>query len=150
MTYNKNKKNKKQDKIKDPSIEKLAGEILKDQIDENEEISDIPDILEEETQPIKKTEPKKEPEPEKPRPIIFSQGTRKDNAFIIVKHIREIDNILNKHFGSKNGDYFINGDNTSVIYKNGIRKKYKCVAIEDKNNFKYCLWFDISNLSFLF
>lgn len=67
-------------------------------------------------------------------------------AYIINKNDKEITNFLNTIFGDKDYDYFIQSE--TRITKN--KKTYKILMVEDKNNFKYTLWFDITNLIYSF
>jgi hypothetical protein len=79
-----------------------------------------------------------------PIPVIFKQGQFKTNAFVINRRAEEMHSILGQHFGFQNGDFFIINENTSTCYNKGDRKRYKCILVEDKNGFRYGLWFDMT------
>ena len=100
--------------------------------------------------PGKKSKEEKEKEEEEKKPIVLEQGTHPSNAFVIQKSImRETHSILRRHFGEEHLDYFIHAENRSDFSKHGVRRKYKIVLIEDKNGFKYNIWFDLTNLGAL-
>ncbi len=151
MNDNNTKKSKKQGKNKDLDVNRLASEILNnaeaDAVDATDEkdTPEVPEILEE-IKDSGKIPGKIEEAQEVPKPIIFDRGTSRTNAFILNKRIEEMHGILGKIFGFKNGDYFISNENTSTTFKDGIRRRHRFVWIEDKNGFKYGLWFDMTNL----
>ena len=130
--------------VKKTPVKELAEEILKDDEDEVSTIEneDIPEIMEvpQEYEKI----PKKEEKPPAPTPVQFKHGQFKDDAFVINRRIEEMHAILEQHFGKENGSYFIINENTSTRYKNNQRKRYKCMLVEDKNGFRYGLWFDLT------
>ncbi len=153
MSDNTTKKNKKQGKNKESDVNRLASEILSEvisedtvTIDNEKDTPEIPEILEE-TKDNGKIPGKKETSTaEIPQQIIFDRGTTRSTAFILNRRIEEMHSILGKIFGYKNGDYFISNENTSTSFKDGVRRRHKFVWIEDKNGFKYGLWFDMTNL----
>lgn len=161
----------KKDKKQESDIKSLAEDILKqsdesdntDLLDENQkditpenteqtndDVFTPSEIIEplEETKKSKGKIPTNEKE-EKVAPItrvILDKGTTKATAFTIQRHINEMYSILGHYFGNKNGDYFIGSENTLTSNINGVRKRYKCVIVEDKNRFVYSLWFDLTNI----
>lgn len=146
MSDNKPKKQKKQDK--DPTVSSLAADILKDNIEDTPEVDlfdDVPEIVE---APVSqgKIPGEKPVDPGTLKPVMFDQGTTKATAFVINKRIQEMEYILKRYFGPNNGDYFVGSENTSTSNFNGQRKRYRCASVEDKNGFKYFLWFDVTNL----
>lgn len=85
-----------------------------------------------------------------PQRVVFHQGLSQATAFLIQKSSsREIGAILNRHFGRADFDFFIHSENTYTLPYKGRRKKYKCILVEDKNGFRYSIWFDLSLLSSL-
>jgi hypothetical protein len=85
-----------------------------------------------------------------PQRVIFTQGVTRNTAFVVEKHIEEVYNILIKHFGPNNGDFFVGNENTMTQYKNNQRNRYKCIMVTDKFGFNYILWFDITKLGMLY
>ena len=152
MSDNNTKKSKKQGKNKDSDVNRLASEILNDvtsdetiiAVDEKD-TPEVPEILEE-TKDNGKIPGKLEATQEVPKQIIFDRGTTRATAFVLNRRIEEMHSILGKIFGYNNGDYFISNENTSTTFKDGMRRRHKFVWIEDKNGFKYGLWFDMTNL----
>lgn len=141
-------KPKKPSKKKNSEIEKLASDILQNvETDtETEDLSDIPAIVEE-PKTYERIPHQHEKEAPPAVPIKIEQGTSKLTAFAIVRRIEEVDHILKGFFGPNNGDYFIINDNTMTTYERRIgRKRYRGMLIEDKNGFRYNLWFDVTNL----
>ena len=147
------KKIKKQ-KVKDPSINDLAADILKDEdvlgestesedIPELPDIPDVPEVSKPTTYGKIPSESKEVKEP--PKPVVFKQGMFKPDAFVVKYREDEIFTILGQHFGPRNGDYFIVNENTSTTYIRGRRRRYRCMLVEDKNGFRYGLWFDITS-----
>ena len=151
-TYYEKRKARKLAEKQAVELKGLAASILTEQTPE-EEVSDIPEI-----EPEEVTKPKgsdsipgtEESTPEVIAPVVFSFGRTKDTAIVIDRHIQEMYNILGNIFGAKAGDYFIGSENTMTITSLGKRKRMKCVLIEDKNGFKYAVWFDISRLGPVF
>lgn len=143
------KKIKKQDKKEKEQVNELANEILK-----NTETIDevyVPDVDEEKPKTKYSKIPSKQQEQIiKIEPVMLDQGTTKQTAFILQKRIQEVDSILNHYFGKQSGDYFVGSENTQTSNVNGIRKRYKCVSVEDKNGFKYFIWFDITALGAIY
>ena len=144
------KKAKKLAQKKKKEINELADNILantaaEDTLDESDIV-----IQPEDNTKYDPIPGKEEDKPEDRRPVQFDQGLTKSSAFIIQKRNEEIGQILDKYFGRRNGDYFIGNENTSTTYVNGQRKRYKCIAVEDKNRFRYILWFDITNTGSLY
>lgn len=145
------KKTKKQKNKINTNIEELASNILSYN-DEDEVLNDIPEIIETPTDVDQKYEdiPNQEESVVVPGPKILDRGITKDTAFIIQSHINEVDKILTTYFGSNNGDYFILNENTTTFIKNNQRKRYKCILVEDKYNYRYILWFDVTNLGLIY
>ena len=152
MSDNTTKKYKKQGKNKEADVSRLASEILAtvaeeavaEQTDEND-TPEVP-IVEDIARDDGKIPGKEEVTPEAPKPVIFDKGTTRSTAFVLNKRIDEMHSILGKIFGDKNGDYFVSNENTSVTYREGMRRRHRFIWIEDKNGFKYGLWFDLTNL----
>jgi hypothetical protein len=140
----KSKKVKKQE----TDVSKLASEILSS--DESsgineDDVPEVPEIIEE----VKNTEkiPGKQAEVQStPERINIFQGITPSTAFIVEKRIDEVQAILCRLFGSRNGDFFIINENTSTTYKNGQRLRYQGILVEDKNGFRYNLWFNLTKL----
>lgn len=142
------KKPKKQKETIKTNVDELASDILSSK-DENTFSDEIPEIMEAPTDIEQKYEdiPSQTEEPEIiPTPVQFQQGNTKDTAFVVQSHINEMYKILAAHFGPNNGDYFVLNENTTTSTKNNQRKRYKCILVEDKYNFRYMLWFDLTNL----
>ena len=85
-----------------------------------------------------------------PQRVVFNQGVTKNTAFIVEKHADEVYNILVKHFGPNNGDFFVGNENTMTQYKDGQRKRLKCIMVTDKHGFNYILWFDMTKLGMIY
>lgn len=147
---------RRQTKKEKEQISSLTANIFNDQYDETE-IGEQPVA----PKPIKKTIPKiikqestykdtsseDDEDTEIPQRIVLSEGISQRSAFLIQKSAsREIRYILNKHFGNADFDYFVHSENTYTLPYKGKRKKYKCILVEDKNGFKYNIWFDLSNV----
>jgi len=132
--------------------DKLAKVVFSAQQEDEEEIEIIPEPKKiKKTKfmpiPVKKETGEAGEEEEEKNPVILTQGTHTSNAFVIQSHLlREMHSILNQHFGREDMDYFIHSENTSTLTRPGVRKKYKIVLIEDKNGFKYNIWFDLTAL----
>ena len=158
----KNNESKKSSKTKDPSVIDLAADILNKaeaEVDETDvaeipempEISELPEVTKvppKSTYGAISSEAKEVKEP--PKPVAFKQGMFKDSAFVIRQRQDEVYMILAQHFGGQNGDYFIVNENTSTTYKAGRKRRYKCMLVEDKNGFRYGLWFDLTNVGPVF
>lgn len=83
------------------------------------------------------------------KPVDFASGTSLFTSFKIQKNEREIFRILEEHFGEEDGSYFVIADSIFSRYVNGKNSRFKVVKVEDKNHYKYMLWFDITNLSLI-
>ena len=151
------KKAKKQAR-KEQQAKALAASILADAEAEAaaeapaaDDTPEIPDIANETPKRFEEMPGKREEQAPPPEPIRFEQGTTKPTAFVLQRRIDEIYPILAKYFGPHNGDYFIGTDNTATSYtKEGERKRYKCISIEDKHGFRYILWFDVTRLGMIY
>ena len=151
---------KKQKKLKkNTEVTDLAEDILKEEapielLDIEEDKPEIdPEILDEpEEKQIElksnKTEEKEVVVP--PKPVFLDKGMTPASAFIITKRLQEMDGILGHYFGSKNGDYFLLNEITKTVFINKQRKRYKGVLLEDKNGFRYNIWFDITSIGFIY
>jgi hypothetical protein len=147
---NANKATEKQTAKKD--TDKLAKAVFSAQQEGEEKIEIVPEPKKTKKTkfmpiPVRKDLGETEEEDDR-NPVILTQGTHASNAFIIQKHLlREMHSILNQHFGREDMDYFIHSENTSTMTRwPSFRKKYKIVLIEDKNGFKYNIWFDLTAL----
>ena len=139
-----NKKAKKKLKSGDSTIPGLAEEIL-----QTSDLDEVPMVLEDE-KTYADIPDNKEPASPKPEPIILTEGFNKPTAFVIKARMDESQHILNRIFGSNNGDYFVVNEVVSTTYKNNVRERYKCIMVEDKNLFRYFIWFNISNLGYIY
>lgn len=150
-TYYERRKARKLAEKQASELKSLASSILTEQESEKE-ISDIPEVEPEEvTKPIYNGIPGNEEEkPESILPIKVEFGRTKDKAIVVNRHIQEMYNVLGNIFGAKNGDYFIGSENTMTVTSIGQRKRLKCILVEDKNGFKYSMWFDVSRLGPVF
>lgn len=139
-------------KQKNSDVSKLASDILNDAATEavapamnDTDVPEVPEVIPERNDgdiPGKREKIAFET----PKRIIFDQGTDRLSAFVIRKHIDETYHILGKLFGYNNGDYFVINEITSTTVKNGQRRRHRCILLEDKNNFRYNIWFDLTNL----
>ena len=155
---------KQEKKKKNDPVSIIASTIIQDR---EEEILEQPEPIEEVvttdedqvevTKPLKstvsekikekfslKTDPVKK-ENEIPKRIEFTAGINRQTAFVIQKNEREIADILNSFFGNVDGDYFA----FRCVQEKIQNKTYKVFSVQDKNEFSYQIWFDVSNISFL-
>lgn len=84
--------------------------------------------------------------------IHLDVGAYKNNPFIVKRSMNEVYDIIGSIFGFSDGDYYVCSENTqtSIDSITKERRRYKCMMIRDKKNFLYTLWFDISNIGFLY
>lgn len=143
------KKAKQRDKEKASAVKELASDIIKEVNEEEDILSEDVTYVEEgnETPKSLKGIPSQPVVEEvKIEPVNLTQGTTKPTAFIIQKNHHEIHSILGNLFGFNGGDYFVINENTFSSQKHGMRRRHKCISVEDKNGFRYVIWFDLSNI----
>ncbi len=147
---------KKSKAKKNSSVDKLALEILTQDEDVSnnlgsEESYNIPEIENLVLDPAEYLDmPSDHKKEDTPTRVVFESGLNKNTAFVIHKNVNELHNILGHFFGNKQGDYFILNETTNTTYRDNIRKRYKTILVEDKNNFRYVLWFDLSLLGLIY
>lgn len=97
---------------------------------------------------IEEPQPAKLPTEKQPlQPIILTKGTSPRSPVIIEKSEREVSLFLNNQFGSADGDYTVLGDGVQTRTVKGKRKRLKTVLVEDRNNFRYIIYFDLTKIS---
>jgi len=143
---------KKPKKVKDP-IKDLAADILKsdEDIENGMDVEDVPEVpIVEEPKKYGKIPTDEKEETVKVEPVKFDMGISKANPFVLSRRIDEMYKILAKYFGREPGDYFIGNENTTTSVKDGVRKRFKCIIVEDKYKFTYTLWFDVTSLGMIY
>ena len=86
---------------------------------------------------------------EPPKPILITKGADRYNPINIQRNEHEITRELNNLFGPADGSYVVLGESNFTSVTDPQRRKYKVVFVEDINGFKYTIWFDATNLSYL-
>ena len=119
----------------DKTVKTLAKEILKDHKQEDT-FTSFDDTLHKQDRPIIER-------------IKLPVGLAQNVPFIVKKTEREIYSFLETYFGSKEGDYFILNELTQTKRTKEGLKRIKGILLEDKNNFRYLIWFDTTALSYL-
>lgn len=130
-------------------LKDLATSILNGDEPPVEDMDDAPEVIEE-IKPYETIPGTVEEKKIIPKAIDIDFGRTKATAFVLNQRLQEMYTILGNIFGSKSGDYFIGSENSVTITNLGIRKRYKCISIEDKNGFHYVLWFDVTNLGMIY
>lgn len=83
------------------------------------------------------------------QPISLPCGENTNNPAIVSKSEREIFQFLENYFGSNIDDYFVHCENSFIKNTKQGTKKLKGILVEDKNGFRYNIWFDVTNISYL-
>ena len=152
----------KANRKKEIEISRLANTILQEQeiVTDESEQSGVTESAEELTNIVPPDElsiptsitknPIVEPVVKPIAPIRIGHGLTMRDAIVLRKSYEKSD-ILRMIFGGIDGDFFIINENTISKYSTYAKrmKKYNIVWVEDKNGFRYTIWFDITALSYL-
>ena len=87
--------------------------------------------------------------PDKPKRKKLPAGDSPGNPVQILRHETQIFDWLAYHFGSGPKSYFIHSDQVFNKRIGNRAQRMKIIVLEDKNGYKYQIWFDITALSLL-
>lgn len=116
----------------------LAEDILKNHEEEEEEEE------EKETPNFSFDDEEENLEPPEPQRIFLEEGISPGTAFKLKHHYQKF-SVLSEIFGPADGDYFIHSEDDYDVMK----MRYRVVLVEDRNGFRYHIWFDVTDLGYL-